>query len=685
MFRSGLQQTARWMWGIVAVMLSISFLAGTSHAAGAYSIYRVALSGADVPGCGTIAQPCQSPSYAVLETVRNSTYTGEIRMAGGTYTQARSGNIILMTVYPSNLRIVGGYSTSDWSISNPTANPTIIDGQNTNRGVLISISGDLAQLCNVTIANMTITNGRGTTNDPSGGGVLIDSCANARLNNVTVQNSISQGANNTNVNANGIGDGTGGGISIRGDATKRATLTLTNVIVKNNQAIGGSEASGARGGLAVGGGVFAINATLRATNLTVMNNTAQAGDAPGKSGEQPQFQFADGIGGGLTAIECLAVEIDGFTATNNIVLGGDAGGVGGYALGGGAAFERTPNVTLQNAKIANNSITGGNGATSGGSEGGGIHTTGTTLTLTNVELLNNTANTGTGAAAGQSYGGGLFMTVSGTTSSLTGSNIIVAANTINGAGITAGGGIGIRSTPFNLAHITFANNLLTGGNELGQAMFLQAAPTAGTLSNSITSGHSGADSFNANDSATATINRLMVNDTTTALTGGSGITTQNLITGNPFFVSPGSPNYNYHIGAGSNAINAAIGSTTTTDLDKQPRPIGAAADLGADEYQIEVTATASNNSISIDWDAPPGATVTSYQVQYTKSNGASNASQGASPIGTGNTNLTMTGLTQGATYTITIVAFNGAVEVTRSRSITLITSRLDIGLPLIAN
>jgi hypothetical protein len=51
------------------------------------------------------------------------------------------------------------------------------------------------------------------------------------------------------------------------------------------------------------------------------------------------------------------------------------------------------------------------------------------------------------------------------------------------------------------------------------------------------------------------------------------------------FVSPDSPPYDYHLMAGSYAIDQGTVSTITVDFDGQPRPAGAANDVGADEVQ----------------------------------------------------------------------------------------------------
>jgi hypothetical protein len=51
------------------------------------------------------------------------------------------------------------------------------------------------------------------------------------------------------------------------------------------------------------------------------------------------------------------------------------------------------------------------------------------------------------------------------------------------------------------------------------------------------------------------------------------------------FVSPDVQPYDYHLGAGSVAIDAATMATLDHDFDGEPRPKGAARDIGADEAQ----------------------------------------------------------------------------------------------------
>jgi hypothetical protein len=60
-----------------------------------------------------------------------------------------------------------------------------------------------------------------------------------------------------------------------------------------------------------------------------------------------------------------------------------------------------------------------------------------------------------------------------------------------------------------------------------------------------------------------------------------GIQGTNPLSGDPAFVNPASGDY--HLGAGSAAIDAGVPTTVTTDIDGDLRPIGLLPDIGADE------------------------------------------------------------------------------------------------------
>ena len=669
---------------IVALVCATAFLIGGAQAQSATGIIRVAPTGTDVPGCGSIAQPCRTPHYAVLASIQNGLFQGQILLAGGTYTQSPDEQLIKITVLGSNLRITGGYSTSNWSVSNPAANPTILDGQNSKRAILISVPENIAPTCSVTITNLSIQNGRAPATDPFGGGMVSDNCASVRVSNVSISNSQAVGSSNTGTSAAGAG----GGIAVRGSTNTKAGLIISNVTLQNNQATGGNESGNTRGGLGNGGGLFAINSNVTATDVTVTSNSAKAGDAPGGSGNIGG-QLADSLGGGINLTLCPSFTFNRVTVSNNTARGGNASGTGGYGVGGGIFIELSTG-SITNSTIKGNSATGGNGSTGGGSEGGAMHATGSALTLTNVVVVNNSAVGGTGNTPGEVYGGGISTTSASQASSLTATNIIVAANQASGPGFVGGGGMALRGTAFNISHATLADNVLNSPSEGGQAVIFFVNGTSGTLRNSITSGHSGSNSFYAtNGAAGVTLDRVLSNDTTTTLLAvdpNATATQQNGITGDPKFVSPGSPNYDYRIGSGSAAIDRAIGSTVTSDFEGQPRPIGAAADVGADEYQVGLTGTSGDTSISLTLTPPPGTTVTDYKVIYTKEAGANDAAQGASGFSAGTgTSISLTGLSQRKTYTVKILAFNGATQVAESTILTFTTGRFFANLPLVIN
>jgi hypothetical protein len=64
---------------------------------------------------------------------------------------------------------------------------------------------------------------------------------------------------------------------------------------------------------------------------------------------------------------------------------------------------------------------------------------------------------------------------------------------------------------------------------------------------------------------------------------GSGLTSGgHSLAGNPKFVNPAAGDY--HLSAGSAAINAGVDAGVYTDYDGQPRPLGGGFDIGFDEY-----------------------------------------------------------------------------------------------------
>lgn len=131
---------------------------------------RVALTGADAPGCGSVAAPCATVQFAVDAALPGE----EIHIAAGTYAGVQIRNGLTQTVYISkSLTLRGGYSTADgFAASNPIANPTILDAQLAGRVILITDS------VAATIENLIVTRGSiggiglCTAGDSCGGGIM---------------------------------------------------------------------------------------------------------------------------------------------------------------------------------------------------------------------------------------------------------------------------------------------------------------------------------------------------------------------------------------------------------------------------------------------------------------------------------------------------------------------------------
>jgi hypothetical protein len=152
------------------------------------------------------------------------------------------------------------------------------------------------------------------------------------------------------------------------------------------------------------------------------------------------------------------------------------------------------------------------------------------------------------------------------------------------------GGVYVRGSaafPFvgELAHNTIAQNV-TNGVYVG--WWYGAESTSLTMTNNIIVSHTtGVYVYDdPTNQVTATHTLLFGNATDS---GGGTVLSTNEITGSaPRFVDP--PGRDYHILVGSPAIDAGTPVPwLQTDIDGNPRPIGARYDIGADEFPWRVT------------------------------------------------------------------------------------------------
>ena len=293
---------------------------------------------------GLLAVSSASPANIIVVTNTNDSGPGSLRDAlavandGDTIDATGVSGTILLT--SSELQI-----THAVTINGPGAGNLALDGDFHFR-VLENFASD------VTISDLTITNGFSADNN-GGGGIL-------NHGELTLSDSI---VSNSSVADN---NGQGGGVS----NNPGATLTVTGSAINGNYACCG----GAGGGIfgdddatvtvinstingngvgCLGGGIFILNA-----QLTVLNSTISGNSADGFSGICEQ-----GSGGGI-----WLYGVGTLTVTNSTISGNETtGGGGGILLGGGTA-------TVTNSTISENSA----------QEGGGIFNSATATILDTV-------------------------------------------------------------------------------------------------------------------------------------------------------------------------------------------------------------------------------------------------------------------------------------------------------------
>ncbi len=129
-----------------------------SNTPAAVNVRYVAPSGNDIANnCSVSAAPCATIQRAVDQAGDN----GDIRVATGVYTGTNISGVV--TIAGSQMiTLTGGLSTSNWTTSNPTANPTIIDGRDSVPGIFV----DFGAGGPFTLQGFTVRNGN--TNQAAG-------------------------------------------------------------------------------------------------------------------------------------------------------------------------------------------------------------------------------------------------------------------------------------------------------------------------------------------------------------------------------------------------------------------------------------------------------------------------------------------------------------------------------------
>lgn len=493
----------------------------------------------------------------------------------------------------NELTLRGGYTESNWLLSDPVANPTVLDAQSAGRVVLVTAGG-------VALDGLTITNGAAPTSvEEHGGGVHVSAGAVFTFVNGSVISNTAPGFISS-----------GGGIAV-----------LSGMIVVSNTLFEGNLATsvGQGGALYVAG-----SGTSVVLNTRFENNRAQQGAAISMQsssdlsiiGSVIAKNVASSIAGGVFAAQRFLITDTQFISNTATFGGGGAYVVGDVTLNR-ARFERNVvtgsgnggGLTIQNGSAdIRTSVFVTNSATNGGAifvasagaqtshisgtlfranhtsnEGGAIFTIASSLTatfaITSSPIISNHAVNGGGAIY---FGNGSIGLVD---------NSVFARNTA--ADGPADIGLGGSNVPATVAarHNTFV--AAVAGSGIAVEVGHDVDNESGSFVNSIFDGYATALTFGTRV-ATMTVDGVLWSNVLTP-TGFVTITVNNAHTGSAAFVDRAADDY--HVSITSDALERGVNAGVASDIDGEARPFGAAPDLGFDEFVTPpISVSASNDS-----------------------------------------------------------------------------------------
>ena len=490
--------------------------------------------------CGT-ASPCYPTIQSAVDEARGG---DTIKVAQGVYTSTGFQVVFINRA----ITLTGGYSATDWTNSYPITQAAIIDAEAIahRRGVYI----DGPNIGTITLERLTIRRGNSLEPQADGAGVYISSgTVTLRENHILSNTARSRG----------------GGVYIA-----NGTVVLSENVVRANSAEWGGGAEVANGIVTFTGNIFQDN-SRNGVRVPVRGNVFLVGNT---------FLGNTAIAGGGARLE----NWDKTVVVSNTFKSNSATNVGG------GLYVRGRNVRLSGNTVISNVA---------GRDGGGMYLGCCTITVAGNLVRANSA----GLTSDDShYGGGAFVGE--------GASVTMARNTIlHNESNYAGGGIAIVKTGSDDVNVVAANDVVAANSAPWGGLFISGgALTAyqwtladngdyalavdggsAILTNSIVASHmlAGLSGFKA----TADYSLFFNNGTSCS----SGAYCTNSLTGDPMFINRVAGDY--HIGIESAAVDQGVNTEVATDIDGDPRPMGLAYDIGADETGLIATKRAIPNPV----------------------------------------------------------------------------------------
>ncbi|MEM7530571.1 MAG: right-handed parallel beta-helix repeat-containing protein [Chloroflexota bacterium] len=479
------------------------------------------------------------PPYTNIQDAINEAQPGDELRVAGVCTEVRAGpgpaSIFTQMAYidrdHSPITIRGGYSTTEWIISDPISVPTrLIPEQGRTFYVAPGAKATIENL--MMTGGSAVGQGGGPGGADAGGNIYADSAEVIIINNQILEGNATYGAGvyvqnfaavlTDNTIADGSGN-KGGGVFMRfspsrltGNTIENNTaedgggiyLSISNAVVQDNTLSNNGAGNS-------GGGVF-----LESSNGSVLANT---------------FKSNSGVVGG-------GIYID--TSTANVAL--NTFDENSASDNGGGIYLRESDATVDGNTLIKNSA----------KIGGGLYLQGSDATMINNIVGSNTAT---------SQASGIYVLSSSPTMN---HNTIASNNMVaNDEGlIVAGSGIFIDNLDVALSRVDMTNNIV--------ANHTSSEPTLETTAISVTRGNQltlKSNMWFGND------HDWGPDDPEAAIT----VEDDNRFE-DPILVSPTTDDF--HISGDSPAKDIAVDLGVTSDVDGEPRPVDDGPDIGADEF-----------------------------------------------------------------------------------------------------